>query len=112
MARHRVLEALEGYQAWRLQAVELSITPPQTPSGDEPDSPSSSAWPGLRPFRVERKVIEDINQTVCSFYLAPLDGRPLPAFSLQVPVPGGGTEQLVCCYSLSDAPARDHYRYR
>jgi hypothetical protein len=108
----------QAYQALRLQAVDLAIAPPQTLPGDEAVTPSSIGWPGLRAFRVERKVIEDIDRSVCSFYLVPEDRRPLPAFRpgqfltfhLQVPATGGGTEPLVRCYSLSGAPAQDHYR--
>ena len=38
------------------------------------------AWLGLRSFRVSRKVFEDVNQSICSFYLVPVDGLPLPHF--------------------------------
>lgn len=76
------------------------------------------AWQGFRNFRVVRKVFEDAGRTVCSFYLAPEDGAPLPpflpgqflTFRLDVPTPDGATAQIVRCYSLSDAPRPDGYR--
>ena len=78
----------------------------------------SPAWLGLRSFRVSRKVFEDVNQTICSFYLVPVDGLPLPpflpgqflTFSLDFPKKTGGTESLIRCYSLSDKPNQDCYR--
>lgn len=72
-----------------------------------------AAWPGFRPFRVARRVVEDAAQSICSFYLEPEDGRPLPAFlpgqflTFRLDLP---TEQIVRCYSLSDKPYPDYYR--
>jgi ferredoxin-NADP reductase len=72
-----------------------------------------AAWQGFRPFRVERKNIEDAARSICSFYLVPTDGQPLPSFlpgqflTFKLDLP---TEQIVRCYSLSDAPRSDHYR--
>jgi ferredoxin-NADP reductase len=79
--------------------------------------PNVALWPGLRPFRVERKNFEDAAQSVCSFYLVPEDGQALPpfkpgqflTFSLDLPAQGGH-QPLVRCYSLSDAPGPDYYR--
>jgi ferredoxin-NADP reductase len=76
-------------------------------------------WSGLRPFRVARRVVEDGAGQVCSFYLEPEDGRALPpykpgqflTFRLDVPkTDGSGAEQIIRCYSLSDAPQSDHCR--
>lgn len=73
-----------------------------------------AAWQGWRSFRVERKEVEDVDGCVCSFYLQPVDGEPLPPFrpgqflTLHLEPPAG--EALVRCYSLSDSPAADHYR--
>lgn len=78
-----------------------------------------AGWSGFRPFKVARRVIEDPAELICSFYLAPVDGPPLPAFKpgqfltfrLDVPkAEGSGTEQVTRCYSLSDAPQADHFR--
>ncbi|MBI4939006.1 MAG: 2Fe-2S iron-sulfur cluster binding domain-containing protein [Nitrosomonadales bacterium] len=79
---------------------------------------AAAAWPGFRTFRVDRKVVEDAGQSVCSFYLVPEDGQPLPpflpgqflTFRLDIPAAAENTEQLVRCYSLSDAPRPGHYR--
>lgn len=75
-------------------------------------------WRGFRSFRVVRKVTEDKARSICSFYLEPEDGKPLPAFlpgqfltfRLDVPTPSGGSEQIIRCYSLSDAPDACCYR--
>ena len=74
----------------------------------------TQAWSGFRKFRVDGKVLEA--ESCCSFYLAPHDGRPLPAylpgqyltFRLQIP---GQPKELTRCYSLSDSPDHsDYYR--
>ncbi|MCP4698022.1 MAG: 2Fe-2S iron-sulfur cluster binding domain-containing protein [Gammaproteobacteria bacterium] len=81
--------------------------------------PPDIVWEGFREFIVQRRVLEDSNHTVCSFYLAPIDGKPLPAFkpgqflTFTLPVKGPGSNKsktLVRCYSLSDAPRPDCYR--
>jgi len=81
-------------------------------------APAPAAWTGYRNFRVARKVLEDSSGQVCSFYLAPQDKAPLPAFlpgqflnlALDIPGPGGASRPVVRCYSLSDAPQPAHYR--
>lgn len=102
------------YQSLKHQAEDLAIAP-QTPA---PEQAPAVGWSGWRALRVGRKVVEDAQQSVYSFYLVPDDSQPLPAFhpgqfltfSLDVPKPGGGAEQIVRCYSLSAAPAPDYYR--
>ncbi|MBL4700727.1 MAG: hypothetical protein JKX85_05650, partial [Phycisphaeraceae bacterium] len=37
-------------------------------------------WAGSRKFEIKRKVHEDPNADICSFYLAPHDGRAIPTF--------------------------------
>jgi ferredoxin-NADP reductase len=77
-----------------------------------------AAWTGWRAFRVERKIIEDAAQSVCSFHLVAEDGQALPSylpgqfltFRLDLPAAGGDTEQVVRCYSLSDGPQPGAYR--
>ena len=71
-------------------------------------------WNGFRKFQVARKRSEC--HGVCSFYLKPHDGKPLPAFkpgqyvTFQLNIPGAG-KPVVRCYSLSDSPHRgDYYR--
>ncbi|MDD3450133.1 MAG: FAD/NAD(P)-binding oxidoreductase, partial [Gammaproteobacteria bacterium] len=99
------------------------------PTGSRPTplpSPTASgipaaepAWKGFREFTVQRREYEDVNRTVCSFYLAPVDGKPLPPFrpgqfltfrlSIGNQEPGEPAT-VIRCYSLSDAPGTDHYR--
>lgn len=75
--------------------------------------PVFKAWSGSRPFRVAAVVDETADCK--SFYLAPIDGRPLPrfepgqylTFSLEVERKG---RPLVRCYSLSERPREDYYR--
>ncbi len=79
---------------------------------------SVAAWTGFRTFRVDRRIIEDAAQSTCSFYLVPVDEKVLPVFqpgqfltfSLNLPASDDGSEQLMRCYSLSDAPCADYYR--
>lgn len=80
---------------------------------------ASPGWSGFRAFRVARQVVEDPAGQICSFYLEPEDGLELPTFKpgqfltfrLDVAkVDGCGSEQIIRCYSLSDAPQPDHYR--
>ena len=87
-------------------------------AGADAAPPAPAAWAGYRNFRVVRKVQEDASGQICSFYLAPQDKAPLPAFlpgqfltlALDIPGQGGTTAAVVRCYSLSDAPQPEHYR--
>ncbi len=107
-----------NYQSLRNNAEELNLPVNQDVSSDDEPEPAVAAWSGFRAFRVERKVVEDAAQSVCSFYLKPLDGQPLPqffpgqflTFRLDIPNAAGDREQLLRCYSLSDAPRQDGYR--
>jgi ferredoxin-NADP reductase len=72
------------------------------------------AWEGLRKFKIDRKVEEA--ESVCSFYLTPHDGKPIPPFlpgqylTFQLKIPGQ-PRAVTRCYSLSDSPTeRDYYR--
>jgi ferredoxin-NADP reductase len=70
-------------------------------------------WDGWRDFRVVAIVDEAFDTK--SFYLSPVDGRPLApyapgqylTFSLQ---PADSVDPVVRCYSLSDFPHEDYYR--
>src|SRR5579872_7442114 len=71
-------------------------------------------WNGYRKFQVTKKIKEC--QGVCSFYLVPHDGKPLPPYkpgqyvTFQLNIPGAG-KPVVRCYSLSDSPHHsDYYR--
>lgn len=105
------------YQTLRSRAADLNL--PVTQDVQPPAVEiAATAWPGFRTFRVDRRSVEDAMQSVCSFYLVPEDALPLPpflpgqflTFRLDIPAMAGGTEQIVRCYSLSDAPQPDHYR--
>ncbi len=106
-----------GYQALRRRADELALPAMPVPRAAAGEAVIAT-WTGFRTFRVERRTIEDAAQSVCSFYLAADDGKPLPAFlpgqfltfRLDLPAAAGGSETLVRCYSLSDAPRADSYR--
>lgn len=85
-------------------------------AGTESEAPLPGlAWEGWRDFRVTRREAEDAAGNVCSFYLAPADGKLLPGylpgqfltFGLDLP---GQPKPLVRCYSLSDQAAPDHCR--
>lgn len=74
-------------------------------------------WNGYRKFRVKQKVREA--DSICSFYLVPHDGKPLPAFepgqflTFRFMLPGktdGESRKVVRCYSLSDAPRSEQFR--
>ena len=75
----------------------------------------SNIWSGFRKFRVERKQPE--GGGICSFYLVPHDGKPLPpfepgqylTFNLKI---AGSEKAVVRCYSLSDSPQKAEEYYR
>ena len=77
------------------------------------------SWQGYREFTVQGREFEDGNRSICSFYLVPVDGKPLPAFrpgqflTFRLSVEGSVAQKpktVVRCYSLSDAPRPDYYR--
>jgi ferredoxin-NADP reductase len=73
---------------------------------------------GFQSFKVDRKVFENTSGSICSFYLIPEHGKPLPTFlpgqfltfRLDVPTSPDNIQQVIRCYSLSDAPCADYYR--
>ncbi|RHZ56155.1 uncharacterized protein CDV56_106463 [Aspergillus thermomutatus] len=73
----------------------------------------SQGWTNWRQFRVAKKVRE--SDEIISFYLTPVDGKPLPSFkpgqyiSVRVDVPELKYPQARQ-YSLSDTPRSDYYR--
>jgi len=70
-------------------------------------------WNGWRAFRVAA-IVEEA-QDVKSFYLSPVDGRPLSLFgpgqylTFRIAIDNAASP-LVRCYSLSDRPRQDYYR--
>lgn len=99
----------------RLKGLEW---PPESEPVAQQEDIAGRGWNGFRAFRVERKQFEDAAQSICSFYLVPEDGAPLPAFKpgqfltfrLDVGGDAAGGAQIVRCYSLSDAPLKAYYR--
>ncbi len=71
----------------------------------EHEEEKALTWAGWRNFVVARKVVEDANGEISSFYLSPHDSRPIPSFdpgqylTLQLRIPGQA--DIVRCYSLS-----------
>ncbi len=108
----------------QMDAQDAISTPPvQTPATVEPapsdQTTTDPSWDGFKAFSVQRRVMEDGNDSICSFYLEPVDGRPLPAFrpgqflTFKLSIDDPLTHQpksVVRCYSLSDAPHPDYYR--
>ena len=75
---------------------------------------SEASWNGFRKFRIVEKKKE--SDDICSFHLAPHDGKPLPTFqpgqylTFQVR-PANQGKPLIRCYSLSERPGvPDRYR--
>lgn len=72
------------------------------------------AWEGTRKFRIARRMYDSADKSICSFYLQPYDGRPLPPFepgqflTFQLPVPGQ-RQPLTRSYSLSESPTEEGY---
>jgi ferredoxin-NADP reductase len=98
------------------ETISTPLTP--TPSAVEPVT-SDHAWDGFKEFIVQRRVMEDGNNSICSFYLVPVDDKPLPSFrpgqflTFKLSIGDPLTQQpkaVVRCYSLSDAPRPDYYR--
>ncbi len=85
---------------------------PGTDASPAPTPRAEPAWAGFRSLRVTRIVPE--TATVSSIYLAPADGRGLPAPQagqyLTLRVPGAGKPVPVRSYSISSAPGSDAYR--
>ncbi|KAL1967070.1 hypothetical protein VTN77DRAFT_3594 [Rasamsonia byssochlamydoides] len=73
----------------------------------------SDGWTDWREFKIAKKVRE--SDEIASFYLKPVDGKPLPSFrpgqyiSVLVDVPGLEYPQPRQ-YSLSDKPSPEYYR--
>ncbi|GGF76575.1 oxidoreductase FAD/NAD(P)-binding domain-containing protein [Terasakiella brassicae] len=100
-------------------APELSCEPIVEDYSPDIIDEKQSVWTGLRKFRIDKKVFEDESQSICSFYLVPVDAQPLPIFkpgqfltfelAVTDPVSKEG-KKVIRCYSLSDRPGLDHYR--
>ena len=123
-----LIMGLIGYFRRRRDYQALEIGKPSTTESAQPvrapsqpvqaEAKPSLAWDGYREFEVRQRVCEDEACSVCSFYLAPVDGAPLADFkpgqflTFKLPQASGATQEkpLIRCYSLSDRPRGDHYR--
>jgi len=113
--RRRQSRDLDGHGG---ESRTLAAAPASKMPANGPSSPGE-AWTGFREFSVQRREFEDQAQSICSFYLVPCDGEPLPAFrpgqflTFRLAVGDsvkGESKNVVRCYSLSDSPRPDHYR--
>jgi ferredoxin-NADP reductase len=102
----------------RSEAQALVESPVPATSAAKPVT-NDLSWDGFREFMVQRREFEDSNRSICSFYLVPVDGKPLPAFrpgqflTFRLLLEDSAAHQpktVVRCYSLSDAPRPDYYR--
>ncbi|MBT3722869.1 MAG: FAD/NAD(P)-binding oxidoreductase, partial [Gammaproteobacteria bacterium] len=80
---------LFGFYRRKQQYKNISNQTSETQAGPEQHVSTSSvvesegsgqAWDGFKEFIVQRREMEDINQSICSFYLVPVDEQPLPTF--------------------------------
>jgi len=98
---------------------EARLTPnAPAPSAAKPLT-NDLSWEGFREFVVRRREFEDGKCSICSFYLVPVDGKPLPDFrpgqflTFRLSIEDSVTHEsktVVRCYSISDAPRPDYYR--
>ena len=105
-------------QGWQQSFRELLDHPAQGGSGNgnaglTGEAGPPPAWAGFRKLRVSR--IDQESLTVSSLILTPTDADPLPAplpgqFLVLRLQPDPRAAPLLRSYSLSDAPAADHYR--
>lgn len=87
--------------------------PAESSATEEGPADILGAWPGWREFRVARRDYEDSGQAQCSFYLEPVDRRPLLPFkagqflTFELPI---ADRKVIRCYSLSDRPDAKRFR--
>ncbi|MCW8902376.1 MAG: FAD/NAD(P)-binding oxidoreductase, partial [Sedimenticola sp.] len=121
VAQVTIIMLISLYRRRRQFKTGSSATPKAQPSAtpDAPATAEANAWKGFREFVVQRRELEDAQASICSFYLAPVDGKPLPPFQagqfltfkldIEAPAPQTG-KSVIRCYSLSDSPDPNHYR--
>lgn len=116
-----VIMLISLYRRHRQFQTRESASPATQPiaATDAPTTAETNSWQGFREFVVQRRAREDTQGDICSFYLAPLDGKPLPpfkpgqflTFKLDIAAPAPHADKSVIrCYSLSDRPDPNHYR--
>jgi len=110
----RIPALSKGWQS-SFQAMLQQDLSPKTAAGNPglANEEQAPAWPGFRQMRVTQ--IRKESDSVTSFVLAPIDGRPLPVFQagqfvvLRLLV-DPGKPPVLRSYSLSDLPVADHFR--
>lgn len=81
-------------------------------SGEKPQS-----WHGQRKFRIARRCYENLDQSICSFDLVPIDNATIPTYRpgqfLTVSLVNAESGKPIRrCYSISEAPANHQGYYR
>ncbi len=116
--RRQQYQNLEALMSELQDPVEQKPAAPQVVVPEVSDK-APPAWQGFKDFIVQRRVMEDLAGSVCSFYLVPVDGQKLPSFKpgqfltfkLQIKDPvSGEAKSIMRCYSLSASPQPDYYR--
>ena len=127
IAQLGIFAAIAFYRHWvsyekikrQLSGMEAAPETGAVESISAPVSTSAALWQGTRNFRVQRKIFEDKNHSICSFYLVPEDGQPLPTFKpgqyltfqFNISDPVTPTpRKVIRCYTLSEQPRSDYYR--
>ncbi len=111
-----VYSGVAFFRHWlAFQALSGQPASPRLEAAVRETGPVTPAWQGYRDFKVVDRQVEDAAGSVCSFYLAPVDGQPLPGFlpgqflGFRLDVPGQA-KPVVRCYSLSDKAESGYYR--
>jgi ferredoxin-NADP reductase/MOSC domain-containing protein YiiM len=110
----RIPALSKGWQS-SFQAILAQESSPKPVDGNPglADEEQAPAWPGFRQMRVAN--INKESDSVTSFILEPIDGRPLPVFRagqfvvLRLLV-DPGKPPVLRSYSLSDLPTFNHFR--
>ena len=110
----RIPTLSKGWQS-SFQAMLRQDSNPKTTVGNPglANEEQPPAWPGFRQMRVAR--INEESESVTSFVLVPLDGKPLSLFQagqfvvLRLLV-DPAKPPVLRSYSLSDMPSADHFR--
>jgi ferredoxin-NADP reductase/MOSC domain-containing protein YiiM len=110
----RIPALSRGWQG-SFQAMLAQESDPKPAEGNRglANEEQAPAWPGFRQMRVARMNKE--SDSVTSFVLAPIDGKPLPVcragqFVVLRLIVDPGKPPVLRSYSLSDLPGADHFR--
>ncbi len=114
------------YGIWRRRRLDNNTnvsanqrTAPSEPVPGVTNQASHRGWEGYKPFRVVRRVNENLAGDICSFYMQPCEPMALPeflpgqylTFKFDLPSAQSGDLRTVTrCYTLSDRACQDYYR--